>query len=452
MQFTPRKSFDYSHLKSPSFSSGSKTCSPLPDESTGGRFIPNRVASNLRNAFEKAETERVEQPSEKVEVENFTSLLQKQLFGFDITNISQSTKNIFRYRPPSSPFDNKENNPSALSPLDNLYSTPTTSLTLRTVSRTPFKVLDAPQLQDDFYLNLVDWSANNAVAVGLGNAVYIYDVNSAAVSKLCELDNQTVTSISFSKTGTHAAVGTSSGSVLIYDVERTACIRSLQGHGARTGALAWNNWVLSSGSRDKSILHRDMRTPESYISRIVGHKQEICGLKWDFDGQHLASGGNDNKVILWNLQSSNPVAKFCEHKAAVKALAWSPHQHGLLVSGGGSADRTIRFWNALTCSEISHYETGSQICNLTWALNTNELVSTHGYSLNQITIWKYSSMQKVAVLTGHSSRVLHLASSPDGESIVTGAGDETLRFWNVFPKNQKDQESSELFWNVSQLR
>jgi cell division cycle 20-like protein 1 (cofactor of APC complex) len=61
-------------------------------------------------------------------------------------------------------------------------------------------------------------------------------------------------------------------------------------------------------------------------------------------------------------------------------------------------------------------------------------------------------MQKVAVLTGHSSRVLHLASSPDGESIVTGAGDETLRFWNVFPKNQKDQENSELFWNVSQLR
>jgi cell division cycle 20-like protein 1 (cofactor of APC complex) len=24
--------------------------------------------------------------------------------------------------------------------------------------------------------------------------------------------------------------------------------------------------------------------------------------------------------------------------------------------------------------------------------------------------------------------------SPDGEAIVTGAGDETLRFWNVFSK------------------
>jgi cell division cycle 20-like protein 1 (cofactor of APC complex) len=41
-------------------------------------------------------------------------------------------------------------------------------------------------------------------------------------------------------------------------------------------------------------------------------------------------------------------------------------------------------------------------------------------------------MKKVATLTGHSLRVLYLAMSPDGESIVTGAGDETLRFWNIF--------------------
>lgn len=42
-------------------------------------------------------------------------------------------------------------------------------------------------------------------------------------------------------------------------------------------------------------------------------------------------------------------------------------------------------------------------------------------------------MEKVATLTGHTYRVLYLAMSPDGSTIVTGAGDETLRFWNVFP-------------------
>jgi cell division cycle 20-like protein 1 (cofactor of APC complex) len=48
-------------------------------------------------------------------------------------------------------------------------------------------------------------------------------------------------------------------------------------------------------------------------------------------------------------------------------------------------------------------------------------------------------MEKIATLTGHTYRVLYLAMSPDGSSIVTGAGDETLRFWNIFPKSRSSR-------------
>jgi cell division cycle 20-like protein 1 (cofactor of APC complex) len=44
----------------------------------------------------------------------------------------------------------------------------------RKIAKVPFKVLDAPQLQDDFYLNLVDWSSSNVLAVGLSGSVYIW--------------------------------------------------------------------------------------------------------------------------------------------------------------------------------------------------------------------------------------------------------------------------------------
>jgi len=88
-------------------------------------------------------------------------------------------------------------------------------------------------------------------------------------------------------------------------------------------------------------------------------------------------------------------------------------------------------------------DTGSQVCNLSWSKNINELVSTHGYSQNQIVIWRYPGMSKVATLTGHTLRVLYLALSPDSQTIVTGAGDETLRFWNVFPGPKTKGESIE---------
>ena len=69
--------------------------------------------------------------------------------------------------------------------------------------------------------------------------------------------------------------------------------------------------------------------------------------------------------------------------------------------------------------------------------NSQEIVSTHGYSHNQICLWKFPTMRKIQTLTGHTFRVLYLGMSPDGENVVTGAGDETLRFWNVFPLNKK---------------
>jgi len=197
----------------------------------------------------------------------------------------------------------------------------------------------------------------------------------------------------------------------------------------------------------------------------LGHKQEVCGLKWSFDDSQLASGGNDNKLLIWNNHSSQPLAKFSNHCAAVKAIAWSPHQSGLLASGGGiyiinyiiilgTADRTIRFWNTNALQQINYIDTGSQVCNLIFSKTVNELVSTHGYSLNQIIVWKLPEMTKLTTLTGHTYRVLYLSMSPDGQNVVTGAGDETLRFWNMFPstKSLKKDSTSSLFLSNSDLR
>lgn len=70
------------------------------------------------------------------------------------------------------------------------------------------------------------------------------------------------------------------------------------GHQTRTGVLAWNSRILSSGSRDRNILQHDIRVQSDYVSKLVGHKSEVCGLKWSHDDRELASGGNDNQVNL----------------------------------------------------------------------------------------------------------------------------------------------------------
>jgi len=41
-------------------------------------------------------------------------------------------------------------------------------------------------------------------------------------------------------------------------------------------------------------------------------------------------------------------------------------------------------------------------------------------------------MTKLREFHGHSSRVLHLAQSPDGATICSASADETIRFWDIF--------------------
>lgn len=306
---------------------------------------------------------------------------------------------------------------------------------VRKIAKVPFKVLDAPQLMDDFYVNLLDWSSSNVLGVGLGSAVYLWNAQTSKVTKLVDYAAEDkVTSISWSQKGVHLAIGTDRGEVQIWDVTAGRKLRTMTGHQGRVGAVAWNGYWLATGSRDHQILMRDVRIAEHYTDTLSAHRQEVCGLKWSFEENQLASGGNDNKLMVWNSGNFRaPAIKFSDHQAAVKAIAWSPHQHGLLASGGGTADRCIRFWNTLNASCVNVVDSGSQVCNIAWSKTTNELVSTHGYSLNQVVVWKYPSMTKIATLSGHTFRVLYLAMSPDGQTVVTGAGDETLRFWSLFP-------------------
>ena len=188
-------------------------------------------------------------------------------------------------------------------------------------------------------------------------------------------------------------------------------------HELRVGSLAWNNSILTTGGMDGKIVNNDVRIRNNVVQTYHGHEQEVCGLKWSGSGQQLASGGNDNLLHIWDVSMSSSVQsagrtqwlhRLQDHLAAVKALAWCPFQSNLLASGGGGGDRCIKFWNTHTGACLNSVDTGSQVCTLLWNKNERELLSSHGFTKNQLTLWKYPLMVKMAELNGHTSRVLFM--------------------------------------------
>ena len=92
----------------------------------------------------------------------------------------------------------------------------------------------------------------------------------------------------------------------------------------------------------------------------------------------------------------------------------------------------------------AHAISSPQVCSILWSPHYKELISGHGFAQNQLVIWKYPTMAKVAELKGHTARVL-LTMSPDGATVASAAADETLRLWRCFeldPARRREREKA----------
>ncbi|EXJ53634.1 cell division cycle 20, cofactor-APC complex [Cladophialophora psammophila CBS 110553] len=306
----------------------------------------------------------------------------------------------------------------------------------RRIQSAPERVLDAPGLVDDYYLNLLDWSSGNQVAIGLERNVYVWSADSGTVSCLLETSPDTyVSSVKWSGDGAYVGVGLSSGEVQIWDVEEGTKLRSMFGHETRVGVMGWNKHTLSTGARSGLVFNHDVRVAQHKVAELVSHTSEVCGLEWRSDGAQLATGGNDNLVSIWDARSL-AAPKFAKknHRAAVKALSWCPWQLNLLATGGGSYDRHIHFWNTTTGARVNSIDTGSQVTSLKWSNHYRELVSSGGFPDNSLSIWSYPTLVRNVEIPAHETRILHSCLSPDGQMLATAAADESLKFWKVFER------------------
>uniref|UniRef100_A0A663N7H8 Cell division cycle 20B n=1 Tax=Athene cunicularia TaxID=194338 RepID=A0A663N7H8_ATHCN len=272
-----------------------------------------------------------------------------------------------------------------------------------------FSVIFSSSLLD---LNILDWSLENLIAVAVGPAAHIW--NGATLQAIESIDlnssSKYISSLAWINEGTCLAVGTSGGEVQLWDIETRKRLRNMFGHLSVVGALSWNHYILSSGSRLGSIHHHDVRVAQHHVGTLCHNKQSICSLKWSLTNQLLASGSSDGILNIWpsdpGVKLQSQPLKTIPHSSAVKAMNWCPWQSKVLATGGGMKDGILRVWDINREKIIQ-----SAICSLLWLPQTSEMMTGQGLPGNQMKIWKYPVLINSSELYG---KYFTLDFEPDG--------------------------------------
>eukprot|EP00659_Diplonema_papillatum_P000292 gene293-414_t len=280
----------------------------------------------------------------------------------------------------------------------------------RTFPQVAERVLDAPCIVDDFHLSLIDWSSwANILAVSLNDTVYTWDAVTGVSNELLSLEDESnpISNVTWIQEGGVLAVASSAtGNVKLWDVSRGKSLRQMDGHTDRVCAMAWNQHVLTTASRDGTIVHHDVRVRKHIVSRLRGvHNSEVCKLAYSPDFSAIASSDDDGTVAIWDSAPSvvQPIRKFSAHDGPVAALDWVPTKRHTLCTGG-YGDKCLKIHKTNTGEKLFSVETDAEITSLLWSQHTSELVTSSGHPSDVLTIWNHTKgdkLKKLADVKGH---------------------------------------------------
>src|ERR1051326_8228905 len=101
-------------------------------------------------------------------------------------------------------------------------------------------------------------------------------------------------------------------------------------------------WTMSAKPQPAAGTPPQPRGPQPRNRVLEGHQGSVLWVAFTSDGNSLASGSRDDKVIIWDVATGNPTKTLTQHTDDVYCVAYSPDGHRLASC---SADNRICLWN-----------------------------------------------------------------------------------------------------------
>jgi WD40 repeat protein len=306
--------------------------------------------------------------------------------------------------------------------------------------------------------------------------IQIWDIALGAQRLVVQGDNSSrIRSIAFSPDGQVIVSGSESSMIHIWDVVARTCRHTISGHNGSVKSVAFSpdGRFVASGSSDSTVRMWDVRTGEQQHI-MSGHKHTVLSVAFSPDGHSVVSGSRDHTVRVWNALNGTQQTVMEGHADSVTCAAFS--SDGRWIASGSAS--TLRVWDVATGSQhyvfydiitcvrsvkfspdfqsvafidgktrvrVWHTSTGTQQARTIWSdFGQIAYAVTSSPTLQVIVgdrekpavqMWEITSVaedgEQRRALAGHTDAVMSVACSPDGQYMVSGSMDHTIRVWDT---------------------
>ncbi len=200
------------------------------------------------------------------------------------------------------------------------------------------------------------------------------------------------------------------------------------------------------------LLGRSMASLEGQAIQLEAHTAKVSVVAFSPDGKHLVSAGEDGLAKVWDVNDTTAsLARVLQSSrrdggsaASIGAAAFS-HDGSLLVTGG-SGRTTV--WSVARGESVASGPLGDYVHEVEFSRDDSRvLAAALGGS---ITIFDATTGFRIADISGHRAPVVaaHATFSPDGNLVLAGGGDGTVRLWDA---GHDDREVRRLWTDAGEI-
>ncbi|KYR00548.1 hypothetical protein DLAC_02562 [Tieghemostelium lacteum] len=254
----------------------------------------------------------------------------------------------------------------------------------------------------------------------------------------CLGHRKNVKSVEFIGNGSILASGSSDNTIRLWNTENGSAISTLTGNNSRIWDLSSspNGGFLASAAGDGVVKLWDIHTPSKPLCplTIKAHEGDAYTVQFHPGQNHLASGGYDKAIHLFDARTGQLVKSFSGHTGSISKVIFNPHGN-LIISG--SKDSTIKFWDIVSgvCIKTLSSHLG-EVTSIATNTSGSYLLSASKDNSNRL--WDIRNARPIKRFKGHqntSKNFIRSSFGPNETLVISGSEDGYVYIWDIETAN-----------------